>query len=175
MIPSLYEKYKHWPLVEIQFQVWQDFKNYHGKVEYYFFGGGFRHGGVCFRIPKQDVVGQAELVLGLHGAEIKWYVLCRKGKWRPKEDKIYVSEYDWHVGTVLKVANDFAYHFKTYHILFHNCNDWKIEVVEHMRKEGPPNVDRPNSLEDLMGLAEEFKTDLVVRHKPIEGVPEVNE
>ena len=175
MIPSLYDKYKHLPQVEIQFQVWEDFKNFDGKVEYYFFGGGFRHGGVCFRIPKQDVVAQAELVLGLHGAEIKWYVLCRKGKWRPKEDKIYMSTYAWHAGTVLKVAHDFAKYFNTYHSLFNNCNDWKHKVVEHMRNAGPPNVQRPNSLEELIGLAEKFGTNLVVTHKPIGRVQEVDE
>ena len=177
MIPSLYDKYRHCPLVIMQFSVWQNFKNYHGKVEYYFFGGGLRHGGVCFRIPKQDVVAQAELVLGMPGgAEIKWFVLCRKGKWKPKEeDEIYISTYDWHSGTVLKVAHDFAKTFKTYHALFNNCNDWKHKVVEHMRKEGPPNVQRPNSLEELMHLAKKLGTDLSVRQEAIGEVEEVNE
>ena len=178
MIPSLYDKYKHFPLVEMQFSVWEDFKNYHGKVEYYLFGGGLRHGGVCFRIPNQDaVVVQAELVLGRpRGTEIKWFVLCRKGKWKPKkEDEIHISTHDWHSGTVLKVAHDFAKNFKTYHALFNNCNDWKHKVVEYMRKEGPPNVQRPNCLEELLHLAKKLGTHLNVMQEEIGEVEEVNE
>lgn len=172
MISLLYEKYSHYPRIELQFDVWEGFKNHHGKVEYYFFGGGTKHGGLCFRIPKQDVVAQAELVVHQFDKETKWFVLCREGEWRPKEEKIYMSTYDWHMGTILKVAHDFAKFFKNYHTYFNNCNDWKYKLVEYMRENGPPDVQIPNSLEELMILAKDFGTELIIMQKAIGNVQE---
>lgn len=156
MWAAAYSKYPYASIVKFQFDVWENFKDYEGKVEYYFFGRTLGHGGVCFRIPGTDTAAQAELVvseLDAYHGEMRWYILVQTTKkWKPQHnDDVQVSTYAWHTGTVLHMVHNFANAFKQYHILFNNCNKWKTNIVTYMRDNGPPkNLTRPNCLEDLI-------------------------
>ena len=156
MSAAAYSKYPYAPHVKFQFDVWEKFKDYEGKVEYYLFGRMLGHGGLCFRIPDTDTIAQAELVvseLDAYHGQMRWYILVKKtNKWKPKsEADVQISKHAWHAGTVLHMAHKFAQVFKSYHALFNNCNAWKKKVVAYLRENGPPkNLMRPNCLEDLI-------------------------
>lgn len=151
-------KYSNAPIVKFQSEVWKKFKDYEGKVEYYYFGGGLGHGGLCFRIPDSNTVAQAELTVrevkvgDEPEKKMRWYVLVRLSKeWKPKHnEKVHTSTYSWHVGTVLFMVHNFAKKFKNYNMLCNNCNDWKKGVVDEMRKMGPPRLQRPKTLDELI-------------------------
>ena len=90
MCAAVYSKYPYASIVKFQFDVWENFKDYEGKVEYYFFGRMLGHGGVCFRIPGTDTVAQAELVvseLDAYHGEMRWYILVQTTKkWKPQHN-----------------------------------------------------------------------------------------
>ena len=160
MSAALYSKYPYAPLVKFQFDVWENFKEYEGKVEYYPFGRMLGHGGLCFRIPDTDTIAQAELVvseLDAYHGETRWYILVHKTtKWKPGEDEVQVSEHAWHAGTVLYMIHNFAKLFKNDHMLFNSFNAWKRKMVAYMRdNETPKNLTKPNCLEDVMGQCKE--------------------
>ena len=168
----LYDAYTYYPLVKLQFAVWQAFKMHEGKVEYYLFGGGMKHGGICFKSIQTGAVGQAELVYSKIEeckGERKWYVMCREGTWEPSPGtKVHTSEHAWHVSTVLYMCHQFSGYFKTYHALFNDCNSWKNNIVEHMRSNGPGNIKMVNSLEELIHRAkEDLGLHLEVSTKPL--------
>ena len=168
MTGAVYSKYQYAPIIELQYKVWEDFKDYEGKVEYYFFGRKLGHGGLCFRIPNTDTIAQAELVVSKrkeYNQEMRWYILVKKSKkWIPNsEDEVQVSEHAWHAGTVLHMGHNFAKVLKKYHMFFNNCNTWKRNVVAYMRDEGPPeNITKPSCLDDLMKQCKEEGVSLTV-------------
>ena len=139
-------KYPYSGHINLHFLVWEEFRNHKGKIQYYYFGKSFGHGGVCFRIPDSDTIAQAGLVLdddAYQGKRRCWSVLVKKTmttEWKPEsEDDVKVSEYDWHIGAMLHMAHKFAKEFKDYNMLYNNCKHWKWRIVDYMRKNGPPN------------------------------------
>ena len=160
--------YPYAPLIRFQTDVWRQFKDHEGKLQYYFYKGENSHGGICFRIPNSNVVAQGELMvsnLREYKGERRWYVLCRKSKgWRPdSDDDVKTSEHCWHIGSVLQILHVFAKKFGDYNVCCNDCNTWKKKVVEYMRNEGPKgDVKRASRLEDLHHLAEKMGFSLEV-------------
>ena len=138
---SITTSYPYAGYIKVQFAVWEDFKNYKGKIQYYFFGTRFGHGGVCFRMQDSDTTAKAELIVDKFQGEDKWFIYVKTTEWRPtSENEVEVSKYDWHVAAMLHEAHRFSRDvFKDYHKLYNNCNHWKIKVVRYMREKGPPN------------------------------------
>lgn len=132
-------RYPYAAYIKFQFAVWEEFKNYEGKIQYYFFGRRFGHGGVCFRFHESDIPAKAELIIDKFQEEDKWFIRVKTTEWRPRcENKVEVSKHNWHVGAMLHVAHRFSQgKFRNYHKLCNNCNDWKKEVVCYMREKGP--------------------------------------
>ena len=136
---SITTRYPYAAYIKFQFAVWEDFKNYKGKIQYYFFGRRFGHGGVCFRFHESDIPAKAELIIDKFQGEDKWFIHVKTTEWRPRsENEVEVSKHVWHVGAMLHVAHRFSQgKFRNYHKLCNNCNDWKKEVVRYMREKGP--------------------------------------
>ena len=145
--------------ISIERAVWEDFKDYKGRVKYYLFRTGL-HGVICFQNANGDCAATADLVVGnLAGIPLgrnQWHVRCKKSKWDPKNREVYESEYEWHIGTVLVRCNEFGKQFGSYDAFFRNCFTWQKEVVKYLKDRGPAShVRKPQSLGDLRQLAEE--------------------
>lgn len=138
MTASIYDKYPASNYIVFDVSVWSNFRTFNGKPEYYLFGGGTKHGGICFRDPISGACGVMELLYASFDDKKKWFTRVRKSKWNPGEATVYTSVHPWKKETVLFIAKEFAECFKLYHALFNNCNHWKQKLVEKMRGEGPP-------------------------------------
>lgn len=127
---SITTRYPYAAYIKFQFAVWEDFKNYKGKIQYYFFGRRFGHSGVCFRFHDSDTPPTAKLIIDKFQGEDKWFIRVKTTEWRPRsENEVEISKHDWHVGAMLHVAHRFSQG--------NNCNHWKKEVVRYMREKGP--------------------------------------
>ena len=142
--------YPYAAYIKFQFAVWEDFKNCKGKIQYYFYGRRFGHGGVCFRFQDSDTPAKAELIIDKF--QDKWFIHVKTTEWRPRsENEVEVSKYDWHIGAMLHEAHRFSRDvFEDYHILFNNCKHWKKEVVRYMREKGPQNDNDLSHLDDII-------------------------
>jgi len=130
-----YKKVPYGKTLTMSIELFELFKGYSGHVEYYLWGGGLTHGGICFRkCDDNDAVGQLELVFGKSSG---WTMIARLGKWRPPEsDQVKTSLHPWNMATAIEQMHNVSKEFGTWTAL-KNCNHWKAKVEEILAKEGP--------------------------------------
>lgn len=166
MSALLFDKYEYARQIVITRELWDKFKDFHGKPDYYFFGGGLKHGGICFRRNDTGECGRIELVHSMFERRRKWYTLAKRSAWRPEPDStIHTATHSWSAPTILQRCHDFASLFSVYHALFHNCNLWKVEVAKHMQNKGPEVVPQVTTLDELWQYADQLRLLLEVKNE----------
>ncbi len=163
MTSSLFEKIPSSGKVVLSRDVYDYFKTGSIELEYYFFGGGTHHGGVCFRsLSDKEKCGVIELLFSVDKVpELEWFTNVRTGVWDPKKRHVFTSKI-WTKEKLLIFSKEFERFFKKYHILFNNCNSWKIRFVKFLRCKPDLQVDPTNTIDEFMALAERINCQLVI-------------
>eukprot|EP00051_Salpingoeca_urceolata_P028405 m.486695 g.486695 ORF g.486695 m.486695 type:complete len:199 (+) comp24553_c0_seq1:126-722(+) len=107
---------------------------FQGTCDYYIFGGGLKHGGICFRTPT-GVCGRIELVV----ENGRWATLARLSTWRPDKatDGPWTTKYSWNMLSVADVCRDLAVFYGKWQLILNNCNHFRDRLVHRMRDSGP--------------------------------------
>lgn len=125
--------------IEIDSEVWEEWKDYRGKFEYYKFGHKCRHKGICIR-PIDHSRNTIRIDLNIVDADRKtWVAKVQSSKWDPakfssKGDTCF-SSHEWHSGSVIRAVHDFGQKFKRWHIVFNNCGNWVNGVIKYLQNE----------------------------------------
>ena len=121
--------------VHVQSGVWQNWKDFDDRFEYYLFRVKLFHYAICIRRRDTNATLTIDLVVNNKAgsrADSKWYIRVREAEWRPGNRNISTSKHKWHAAAALKAVHEFSPKFGDWTAIANNCSTWVKGVVGFM-------------------------------------------